>query len=216
MRDRMGATLLMVSVSLACSDRRLSPDTTTKLISALDGFRREAHFRIETGVPLQSAFRCYTQAEIERPPLNQFVTARGWVRYEPVEAIIGFGTKASCPSMALTPAGDVASAQWTRGRVASSQRSVWAVPIGRRELLAVTDVKAAPDGLTNVGFDWKWAPNETGVALRDTVPQASAFFDQTRRGRASCRPVQDEWRCELGTWSTPADGLGEFPSVPQP
>ena len=93
---------------------------------------------------------------------------------------------------------------------ASSQGTGWAVPIGRRELLGVTDMKEAPDGSTNVGFDWKWAPNETGTALRNTVPKASAFFDQTRKGRAACRPVGDKWRCELAAWSTAADGLGEF------
>jgi hypothetical protein len=203
--------VLVASMSLACSEQTLSPDSAARLISALDGFKREAHFRIETGVPFQSAFSCYTQAEVERTPLNQFVVARGWVRYEQRESVIGFGTKASCPAMALTPAGEAASSQWTRGRVASNQGTAWTVPIGRRELVGVTEVRPAPDGSTQVEFDWKWAPDETGMALRSSVPQASVFFDQARKGRASCRRRNDEWRCDLAMWAMAAD-VGELPS----
>lgn len=210
MRFRLGVVLLVATISLGCSERTLSRDSAARLISALDGFKREAHFRIQTGVPLQSAFSCYSQAEVERAPLNQFVVARGWVRYETREAVIGFGTKASCPAMALTPAGEVASAQWTRGRVVSNQGTGWAVPIGRRELVGVTAVEAAPDGSTQVEFDWKWVANETGAALRNSVPQAKGFFDQTRKSRASCRRTGGDWLCQLGMWGTPADAIGEL------
>lgn len=175
MTYRLGAGLLIVSMSLAYSERTLSPDNAAKSISALDGFKREAHFWIQTGAPLRSAFSCYTQAEVERTPLNQFVAARGWVRYESREAVIGFGTKASCPAMALTPAGEAASAQWTRRRVALNQGTAWAVPIGRREFLGVTEVEAAADGSTQVEFDWRWVPNEIGAALRTSVPLYRAY-----------------------------------------
>ena len=209
----VGVGLLVASMSLACSERTLSPDNAAKLISALDGFKREAHFKIETGVPLQSAFRCYTQAEVERMPLNQFVAERGWVRYEQREAAIGFGAKASCPAMALTPAGEAASGQWARRGVLGNQGTMWTVPIGRRELVDVTELAPAPDGSTQVEFDWRWVPNETGTAMRSSVPKADVFFNQTRKGRASCQR-DDEWQCKLGIWATAADALGEL-SVPQ-
>lgn len=214
MRYRLGVGVgvLVAAMSLGCSERTLSRDTAARLISTLDGFRREAHFRIVTGVPLQSTFGCYTQAEVERTPLNQFVAERGWVRYEPREAVIGFGTKASCPAMALTPAGEAASAQWISGRVVSNQGTAWEVPIGQREFLTVTEVATAPDGSTQLEFDWKWVPNETGTALRSSVPQADVFFDQMRKGRAACRRGGNDWQCQLGMWMTPADAVGELPS----
>ena len=211
MKCRLRVGMLVASMSLACSEGPLTPDSAATLISAIDGFKREAHFRIETGVPLQSAFSCYTQAEVERTPVNQFVAERGWVRYEPREAVIGFGTKASCPAMALTPAGEAASAQWGRGRIASNEGTAWTVPIGRRELVGVPEVATAPDGSARVEFDWKWVPNETGAALRSSVPQANVFFDQTRNGRASCRREDNQWQCVLGMWTTAAD-VGEFSS----
>jgi hypothetical protein len=57
MKFGVGVGLLVASMSLACSERTLNRDSTATLISALDAFKREAHFRIETGVPLQSTFR---------------------------------------------------------------------------------------------------------------------------------------------------------------
>lgn len=44
--------MLVASMSLACSEGPLTPDSAATLISAIDGFKREAHFRIETGVPV--------------------------------------------------------------------------------------------------------------------------------------------------------------------
>jgi hypothetical protein len=132
------------------------------------------------------------------------------VRYETREAILGFGTKTSCPAIALTPAGQAASAQWTRGHDVSSEGIAWAVPIGQRELVGVTGITAAPDESTQVEFDWKWTPNETGLALRKSVRDANVFFDQARKGRASCRRSDDGWRCQLGMWMTPAEALGEL------
>jgi hypothetical protein len=108
--------LAAIGSGLGFSERTLSAESAARLISALDRFKREAHLRIERGVPFQSAFWCRTQDEIARMPLNQFVVQRGWVRYEHRESVIGFGTKASCPTMTLTPAGEAASAHWARGR----------------------------------------------------------------------------------------------------
>lgn len=212
MRNELGAALVVATTLVGCSDGALTEDTAAKLISEADGFKREAHFLIRTDVPLQSAFRCLSREEVELAPLNRFVMERGWVRYETREAIVGLRTKATCPAIALTSAGNAASAQWTRGRGDSFQGKAWAVPIGRRELVGVTKVAGGPDGSTQVEFDWKWTPNETGTALRQSVPKADVFFDQTRKGRASCRHENDAWRCALGMWMTPADGLGEFPS----
>jgi hypothetical protein len=148
---------------------------------------------------------------VQRAPLNQFAVERGWVRYEVRDAVVGFGAKASCPAISLTPQGEAASATWTRGRVPSNEGVAWAIPIGRREVLAVRELKAAPDGSTQVEFDWKWIPNQTGAALRSAVDKANPFFDQPRIGRASCRRADDGWECRLPTgWTTPADAQGEF------
>ena len=210
MTRRLGLVLLAATTSVACSERTLSAEQAASLITTLGQFKREAHFMIRTGVPLQSAFKCESHAEVNRAPLNRFVVERGWVRYETREAILGFGTKTSCLAIALTPAGQAASAQWTRGHDVSNEGIAWAVPIGRRELLAVTGLSTAPDGSTQVEFDWKWTPNETGIALRKSVDEADVFFDQARKGRASCRQSDDGWRCQLGMWMTPADALGEL------
>lgn len=209
MRHRLLILSLVAAGSTACSERTLSPDRAARLIAELDSFKRDAHFTIHIGVPFQSAFRCHTQAEVGRTPLNQFVMDRGWVRYETREAILGFGAKAPCPAIALTAAGEAASAQWTRGRGAPTGGTAWAVPIGRRELLGVTGLTTAPDESMQVEFDWKWTPQEIGTALRKAIPNADAFFDRTRKGRASCRRQGDGWRCQLGMWTT-ADALGEF------
>jgi len=122
------------------------------------------------------------------------------------------GRELGCPAVSLTAAGSAASARWTAGRDGSAEGKSWAVPIGRRELVAVTKLANGPDGSTQVEFDWKWTANETGAALRQSVPKADAFFNQTRKGSASCRRENETWRCVLGMWMTPADGVGEFRS----
>lgn len=81
--------------------------------------------------------------------------------------------------------------------------------IPRPILIAVTEIAPA-DGSTQVEFDWKWTPKETDMDLRRSVPKATASFDQARHGRASCRRVDNEWHCELGMWTTPADALGQL------
>jgi hypothetical protein len=134
------------------------------------------------------------------------------VRYETREAILGLRSKASCPALALTPAGSAESTRWTRGRGDPSLGTAWEVPIGRRELVDVTKLTGGPDGSVEVEFDWKWTANEMGAALRGAVPKAEAFFDQTNKGRATCRRQNETWRCALGMWMTPADGVGEFSS----
>ena len=210
MRYRLGLVLL-TAASVACSERTLSPDRAASLISDLEQFKREAQFTIHTDVPFRSVSRCLSQAEVERAPLNQFVLERGWVRFETREATIGLRTTASCPAMALTPAGEAAAAEWTRARAGSSDGTAWAVPIGRREFLRVTKLTTAPDGAAQVEFDWKWTPNETGTALRRSIAKANGLFDQVRKGRASCRRSDGGWRCQLGMWMTPSDALGEIP-----
>jgi hypothetical protein len=201
--------LLAVTVAVACSDRALTAERAARVIAELDEFRREAHFTIHTGVPLQSAFRCLSEAEVQRTPVAQVAAERGWVRYETRQGILGFGAKVSCPAIVLTPAGETASAQWTRGGAVSGG-TAWAVPIGTRELVAVTEVATAPEGSSQVEFQWKWSPNETGTALRRLASKANVFFDQIKSNRASCRQSDGGWQCQLGMWTSAADAFGEF------
>lgn len=209
MTHRIGLVLLAVTTSVACSGRTLSA-AQASLITALEQFKREAHFTIRTGVPLLSAFKCESQAQVNRAPNS----IGSWWSADGCDTKRGRLFSASvrrhpCPAIALTPAGHAASAQWTRGHDIPSEGIAWAVPIGRRELIEVTGLTAAPDGSTQVGFDWKWTPNETGLALRKSVRDANVFFDQARKGRASCRQSDDDWRCQLGMWMSLADAMGE-------
>jgi len=212
MRKELATAFVVATTLVGCSDGALTEANAARLISEADGFKREAHFWIHTDAPLRSAFRCLTQQEVDRMPLNRFVVQRGWVRYEARDAVVGVRTKQSCPAMALTSAGSAASAHWTRGPGDSDLGNAWAVPIGQRELVAVTKLTPAPDGSTQVEFDWKWSVNETGASLRQSVPKADVFFDHARKGRATCRREKNAWRCVLGMWMTPVDGLGEFRS----
>jgi hypothetical protein len=201
---------LAAAATCACSQDLLNSERAASLISGTDGFKREAYFTIQTDAPMQSAFECLARAEIERMPLHRFAIERGWVRYEARKASLGFGKTASCPAMALTPIGQAASATWTRGRVAAAPEGVaWAVPIGRREFVGATRLTTSPDESTQVEFDWKWAPNDAGMGLRQSVERANLFFDQKRTGRASCRRFDEGWRCEVALWTSPADA-GEF------
>jgi hypothetical protein len=209
MRYRLGLVLL-TAASVACSERTLSPDRAASLISDLEQFQREAQFTINTGVPFRSVSRCLSQAEVERTPLNQFALESGWVRFETREATIGLRRTELCPAMALTPAGEAASVEWTRARAGLREGTAWVVPIGRREMLRVTDLTTTPDGAAQVEFDWRWAPNQTGTALRKSIAKANVLFDQVRKGRASCRRLDDGWQCRLGMWATPADALGDL------
>ena len=209
MRHRL-ALVVLVAVTCACSQDALSSEGAAILIADSDGFKRQAHITIQTDAPMQSAFECLAQAEVERLPLHRFAVERGWVRYEARNARLGFGKTASCPATALTSAGLAASAAWTRGRVAAAPEGVaWSVPIGRRELIGAPRLTTASDESVQVEFDWKWTPNDTGLALRQAVEQANPFFDQKRTGRASCRRFDEGWRCELALWTSPADA-GEF------
>jgi hypothetical protein len=209
MNHRLRLMLLAAAISAACSDRTLTSDRAATLIGELDAFKREAFLTIRTAVPFQSAFECESQADVASVPSNRFVVDRGWVRYETREGSFGFGARARCPAMALTPAGQAASSQWTQGRIGSGEGIAWGIPIGRREIVTVREPTTGPDGSSQVDFDWKWTANETGRALQESVPNAKAWFDQPRQGRASCRRLDDEWRCQLAMWRTPADA-GEF------
>jgi hypothetical protein len=210
MRHRLALVMLAAAANCACSQARLSSEHAATLITTTDSFNREAHFTIQTDAPLQSASKCLTQPEVERMPLNRFAVERGWVRYETRDAILGFGKTASCPAITLTPTGLGASATWTRGHVASSSQGVaWSVPIGRREFIGVTKLTMAPDESTQVEFEWKWTPNDAGVALRKSIDGANLFFDQRRTGRTSCRRFDEDWRCQLALWTSQADA-GEF------
>lgn len=40
------------------------------------------------------------------------------------------------------------------------------VPLARKEVSAVTAVRALPDGKVAVDFEWRWIPNEVGVAFK--------------------------------------------------
>ena len=209
MRHRL-ALVVLVAVTCACSQDTLSSERAANLIADSDGFKRQAHISIQTDAPMQSAFECLARAEVEGMPLHRFAVERGWVRYEPRNARLGFGKTASCPAMALTPSGQAASAAWTRGRVASAPEGVaWSVPIGSRELVGAPRLTTASDESVQAQFDWKWAPNDAGMALRQSLEQANLFFDQKRTGRASCRRFDEGWRCELALWTSPADA-GEF------
>jgi hypothetical protein len=143
-------------------------------------------------------------------PLHRFAAERRWVLYEARNANFGFGKTASCPALALTPAGQAASAAWTRGRVAAVPEGVsWSVPIGKRELIGVPRLTTSPDESTQVEFDWKWTPNDIGAALGKSLEQARLFFDKRRTGHASCRRFDEDWRCEVALWKSPEDA-GEF------
>jgi hypothetical protein len=183
MRTRLGlGLLLMAGMSFACAERALSPDRAASLIADLDAFKRDAHFRIRTDVPFQSAFECLSQSAVERAPLNQFVVSRGWARYETRQAILGFGKKESCPSLALTPNGEAASANWTRGNGGPAGGTAWTIPIARRELLGAPRLTPVGDDSTQVEFDWKWTPNEVGTALRESIPEAASFSTKAGKG----------------------------------
>jgi hypothetical protein len=210
MRRLLAMTTLAAAAIYACSQDTLNSERVANLIADSDGFKGGAHFSIQTDAPMQSAFACADQAEVERRPLHRFAADRGWVRYEVRAASLGFGKTASCPAVALTPAGQAASAVWTRGRVASASEGVaWSVPIGRREFVEAPRLTTASDESVQADFDWKWTPNDIGIALGKSVEQASLFFDKRRSGRASCRRFDDGWRCELALWTSPADA-GEF------
>ena len=209
MAQRLTLTLL-VAGTCACSQDTLNPERALSLISATDGFNREAHFAIQADAPMQSALECLDRAIVESMPLNRFAERRGWVRYEARNARLGFGKTASCPAVTLTAAGQAASAAWTRGRVAHApEGTAWSVPIGRREFVGLPRLTMSPNESAQVDFEWKWAPNDIGTALHQSVEQANAFFDKRRSGRASCRQFEDGWRCELALWKS-ADDAGEF------
>jgi hypothetical protein len=208
MSHRVRLLLLAATVSTACSDRTLTPDRVAALIEELDAFKREARLTIRTGVPFQSAFECESQ-DVANVPSNRFLVDRGWMRYETREGSFGFGTRGRCPAMMLTPAGHAASAQWTQERVGSGEGVAWGIPIGRRELVTVREPTSRPNGSSQVEFEWKWMPNDTGRALQASVPSAKGWFEQPRQGRADCLRMNDEWRCQLAMWRTPSDA-GEF------
>ena len=205
MIHRAGLLLLAATTAFACSDRTLTADRAADVIRQLEQFKREAHFTIRTDTPFQTAFRCENRADIERVPIHQFVVDRGWVRYETREAILGFGSKLSCPALVLTPGGTAASEGWRRGRIATGEGTAWGIPVARREFIGVTVLTTAADESARVEFEWKWTPNETGTALRKLDPKADALFDQAKKGRASCRRANDGWQCQMAMWTTPAD-----------
>jgi hypothetical protein len=157
MRRLLGLVIMAAVTTWACSQDTLSSERAADLIAGGDGFKREAHFTLQTDTPMQSAFECLAQAEVERRPLHRFAAERGWVRYEARNASFGFGKTASCPAIALTPVGQTASATWIRGSVASAAEGVaWSVPISRRELIGAPKLTKVSDESVQAEFDWKW------------------------------------------------------------
>jgi len=61
MRYRLGLVLLVAVASAGCADRTLTRTRAASLITALEEVKGDAHFTIQTGVPLQSGFKCLSR-----------------------------------------------------------------------------------------------------------------------------------------------------------
>ena len=61
MTHRIGLVLLAVTTSAACSERTLSAEQAASLITALEQFKREAHFTIRSATTRTGAGRAFAR-----------------------------------------------------------------------------------------------------------------------------------------------------------
>ena len=113
------------------------------------------------------------------------------MRYETREALLGFGTKSSCPAMVLTPAGEAASAAWRRGRVdtASTIRLILRLP-----------QRQSQDSLMASHFAGECAKRPPGELLLPLLSPEDERFSLL---------VKDESCLDLGSESFEAPLLGD-------
>lgn len=109
--------------------------------------------------------------------------SQDWSEYQFTNAAYTLPMKKSAMNEpAQKAAKDLAAAKWIRFRgdgvelteKASTDKRflvrpngyVDLVPIAKKEFGTVTAVRANPDGTVAADFDWKWTPNEVGVAFK--------------------------------------------------
>jgi hypothetical protein len=66
------------------------------------------------------------------------------------------------------------------------------VPIARKEIIEVTDVRSGPENKAFAEFTWRWIPNEIGDAFRSG--RVRQRFDSPHRATAELRHGSDGWR----------------------
>jgi len=115
---------------------------------------------------------------------RELVTSSGeFSQYEFTNAAYTLPMKKSLMNEpALTAAKQLESAKWLMFRgdyvvltekalndkrfLSRPNETVDIVPLARKEVTAVTAVRPLSDGTVAVDFDWKWIPNEVGVAFK--------------------------------------------------
>lgn len=180
MRNRLSLALIGLLFLAACSPRDfLTRRLATDLILASDEFKTPQRFIVQTGIVSNKDYPS---------PEDLVLQHHGWIS----------ATAASCPpgiipppcwDVLLTPSGVETVHPLIPPE--DADKSSLAVPVARRELLAVTGI-TKQGTVADVEFTWKWAPlNEVGAALYSG--------DMHYKSTAGFRQFDDGWRIAQST-----------------
>lgn len=174
-------------VLLACSPRDfLTRRLATDLIAASDEFSRPQQYLLQIGIVSSKDYPSPEYLVLQR---------RGWINATTAACTPGLAPP-PCSSILLTPSG--VDTIHTILPPDEAARSTLAIPVAKRELIAVTGI-AKQGGSADVEFTWKWIPlNEIGAALYSS--------DVHYKSVVGFRQYDDGWRM-LATTPRPSQSI---------
>jgi hypothetical protein len=175
MRKKSIVLLLALLLLAACSPRAyLTRRLAADLIAAADPFKTSQQYVLQTGVISNKDYVS---------PEYLVLQHHGWISATTIACTAGLGPP-PCWDILLTPSG----VETVRTLIPAEEttRPSFAIPVARREFVAVTGI-SKQGNIADVDFTWKWvALNEIGAALYSS--------DLQYKSTVGFRDYDDGWR----------------------
>jgi len=175
MRKKSIVLLLALLLLAACSPRAyLTRRLAADLIAAADPFKTSQQYVLQTGVISNKDYVS---------PEYLVLQHHGWISATTIACTAGLGPP-PCWEILLTPSG----VETVRTLIPAEEttRPSFAIPVARREFVAVTGI-SKQGNIADVDFTWKWvALNEIGAALYSS--------DLQYKSTVGFRDYDDGWR----------------------
>ncbi len=152
------------------SEKDLTPDDAKTVLSTTLNARAPVFVRFRVGA-LKGSVDVKT-----RDPHYRLLEKLGYVKLNP--------GKDNAMTVALTPLGETTFAKLPEFKKSSQAdgSEAFDVPLAKRELVSIKEVKTTTPGNAKVTYEWKWVPNQVGEqfdATGDAVQKFNAWDRQT-------------------------------------
>lgn len=115
------------------------------------------------------------------------------------------------PVVRLIPKDTAASGDWQRFEDREHHRHGWTVPVGTRELIALTSIEGAGTDTVQVQFTWKWKPNQVGRHFDEHAQHSDRHWGRRSnprlsseypfKGTAELSRTGNRWEVKTIKWS---------------